>query len=161
MKNLLRALCFVGLIVTIVVLLGCAPALYSQQDFGSMAAKYGKINKGSSESDVLLQFGAPDAVYAGQGTTKALVYTMGEGMTVVFGVYSKTQRKDTVIVIEEGKVVDVQNVERGKGSTILGLAETIPLPSAGSWVGSMMGGSTGSNGILFRGPLNYSQETGE
>ena len=161
MNIILRALCVIVLIGGLFVIFGCAPALYSQQDFGSMAAKYGKINKGSSEADVLLQFGAPDAVYSGEGTTKALVYTMGEGMTVVFGVYSKTQRKDTVIVIEDGVVADVQNIERGKGSTILGLAETIPLPSAGSWVGSMMGGSTGSNGILFRGPLNYSQETEE
>jgi len=152
MRIMVQTLLMMALISGVFISTGCAPAIYSQQSYGSMPAKYSKVKVGDTEADVLLQLGAPDAVYVGNGT-KAMVYTVGEAMSVVLGVYTKAQRTDTVVVLgEDNKVIDVETIDRGEGSTILGPAETMPLPVAGGWWGMI------ANGQLFKGPLNYSLE---
>lgn len=140
------------LIVSMFIITGCAPAIYSQQNYGSMPAKYSKVKVGDSEADVLMQLGPPDAVYVGDDV-KALVYTFGEGLSVVMGIYTKAERTDTVVVLgKDNKVVGVERIARGEGSTILGPAETMPLPVAGGWVGIF------NEAQLFKAPQNYSLE---
>ena len=152
MKVTLRMILLSGFIGLMLFSVGCAPAIFSQQTYGSMAAKYGRPNVGDGEEKVLTQLGAPDAVYQG-ASVKALVYTTGEAQSIILGIYTKAERKDLVVVVDKnGTVVGVQQIDRGVGSTILGPAETMPLPVAGGWMGVV------ADGILFSGPKNYGQQ---
>ncbi len=142
----------IGLVVVSMVFLsGCA--IFSSQQFGAMQAKYGSIQTGVSEAEVLLQYGIPDIVYKG-ANCKALVYVTGSGMTVAGGIYTRAARNDMVVVLDsENKVISVQEVDRGYGQTVIGPPETMPLPSVG-----FPPGCATSPGCLFSGPNNYSTE---
>jgi hypothetical protein len=114
------------LLITAFLITACFGPIYSEQKFGAMASKYGTMGKGATKSEVLTQLGAPDQVFKIDGA-EAYVYRNAEGMSVIFGIYTKGSRKDLVVVFDPaGTVKDTATVDRGEGSTIIGLPNTLP-----------------------------------
>jgi hypothetical protein len=113
------------IMLSAILLVGCAP-IYSQQKFGAMASKYGSVGKGASKIEVLTQLGAPDQVFKIEGA-ESFVYRNAEGLSIIFGIYTKGERRDLVVVFDDaGSVINTAMIDRGEGSTILGYPNTLP-----------------------------------
>ncbi|MEO8376654.1 MAG: hypothetical protein ABI579_03210 [Candidatus Sumerlaeota bacterium] len=99
--------------VTIVASTGCL----SFQSYGSTTRGH-KISEGASRADVLLNLGEPDSVYKSDDT-EAFTYKGIRGANY-FGVYNNFYRMDTVVVMDNGgKVLSVQEIDAGRGRSLL------------------------------------------
>jgi len=108
------------LAVSSLTLTGCG-VIYSDQNYGS--PHYHIITEDSTKSEVLANYGLPNAVYRSDfrdgETREAFVYKKLEGINVL-GIYSKIEREDTVVIFDtEDTVIYVGTVNQGKGQTIL------------------------------------------
>jgi hypothetical protein len=116
-----------ALLLVAFVVTGCFGPIYSQQNFGAKASKYNPVAKGAAKTDVLAKLGAPDEVFKGQNA-EAFVYRNAEGTSLIFGIYTTGKREDLVVVFDAGTglVKETSMVDRGEGSTIIGLPNTLP-----------------------------------
>lgn len=101
-------------------LTGCG-VIYSQQDYGT--PHYQEIVQGASKTEVFANLGAPNSIYQSSfrenEKREVFVYTYAKGKNIL-GVYSKIERRDTIVVFNENdSVIYVGEVTVGKGNTIL------------------------------------------